>query len=105
MWNVFERLWGGIGTILGVFFGCPGKSATLSQKEKDDEDSEFSSQEFFVEGVPDLKGIRKHLVHPPTHFVPCMTEIYLRIDARMADYIRTHHHTCMARNPKFINHA
>eukprot|EP01048_Picozoa_sp_COSAG05_P009541 COSAG05_NODE_792_length_7316_cov_31.215325_5_plen_37_part_00 len=24
------------------------------------------------------------------HFQPCMTEIYLHIDARMADYIRTH---------------
>ena len=24
------------------------------------------------------------------HFKPCMTEIYLHIDARMADYIRTH---------------
>ena len=24
------------------------------------------------------------------HFQPCMTEIYLYIDARMADYIRTH---------------
>ena len=24
------------------------------------------------------------------HFEPCMTEIYLHIDARMADYIRTH---------------
>ena len=24
------------------------------------------------------------------HFQPCMTEIYLHIDVRMADYIRTH---------------
>ena len=24
------------------------------------------------------------------HFKPCMTDIYLHIDARMADYIRTH---------------
>ena len=24
------------------------------------------------------------------HFEPCMTEIYLHIDARVADYIRTH---------------
>ena len=24
------------------------------------------------------------------HFQPCMTDIYLHIDARMADYIRTH---------------
>ena len=24
------------------------------------------------------------------HFEPCMTDIYLHIDARMADYIRTH---------------
>ena len=24
------------------------------------------------------------------HFEPCMTEIYLRIDARMADYVHTH---------------
>ena len=24
------------------------------------------------------------------HFKACMTEIYLHIDARMADYIRTH---------------
>ena len=24
------------------------------------------------------------------HFEPCMTEIYLHIDARMADYIHTH---------------
>ena len=24
------------------------------------------------------------------NFQPCMTEIYLHIDARMADYIRTH---------------
>ena len=24
------------------------------------------------------------------YFEPCMTEIYLHIDARMADYIRTH---------------
>ena len=24
------------------------------------------------------------------HYQPCMTEIYLHIDARMADYIRTH---------------
>ena len=24
------------------------------------------------------------------HCKPCMTEIYLHIDARMADYIRTH---------------
>ena len=24
------------------------------------------------------------------HFEPCMTEIYLHLDARMADYIRTH---------------
>ena len=24
------------------------------------------------------------------HFKPCMTEIYLHIDARMADFIRTH---------------
>ena len=24
------------------------------------------------------------------HFKPCMTDIYIRIDARMADYIRTH---------------
>ena len=24
------------------------------------------------------------------HFKPCMTEIYLHIDARMADYIHTH---------------
>ena len=24
------------------------------------------------------------------HFKPCMNEIYLHIDARMADYIRTH---------------
>ena len=24
------------------------------------------------------------------HFQPCMTEIYLHTDARMADYIRTH---------------
>ena len=24
------------------------------------------------------------------HFNPCMTDIYLHIDARMADYIRTH---------------
>ena len=24
------------------------------------------------------------------HFQPCITEIYLHIDARMADYIRTH---------------
>ena len=27
------------------------------------------------------------------HFKPCMTEIHLHIDARMADYIRTHPHT------------
>ena len=26
------------------------------------------------------------------HFKPCMTEIYLYIDARMADYIRLHTH-------------
>eukprot|EP01048_Picozoa_sp_COSAG05_P000400 COSAG05_NODE_11_length_38500_cov_831.349861_9_plen_37_part_00 len=24
------------------------------------------------------------------HFQPCTTDIYLHIDARMADYIRTH---------------
>ena len=24
------------------------------------------------------------------HFKPCMTDIYLHIDARVADYIRTH---------------
>ena len=24
------------------------------------------------------------------HFQPCMTDIYLHIDARVADYIRTH---------------
>ena len=24
------------------------------------------------------------------HFQPCMTDIYLHIDARMSDYIRTH---------------
>ena len=24
------------------------------------------------------------------HFQPCMTDMYLHIDARMADYIRTH---------------
>ena len=24
------------------------------------------------------------------HFQPCMTDIYIHIDARMADYIRTH---------------
>ena len=24
------------------------------------------------------------------HYQPCMTDIYLHIDARMADYIRTH---------------
>ena len=28
------------------------------------------------------------------HFEACMTEIYLRIDARMADYIRTHPYAC-----------
>ena len=28
------------------------------------------------------------------HFKACMTEIYLHIDARMADYIRTHSYSC-----------
>ena len=28
------------------------------------------------------------------HFQPCMTDIYLHIDARMADYIRTHPYLC-----------
>ena len=27
------------------------------------------------------------------HYQPCMTEIYLHIDARMADYIHTHPYT------------
>ena len=31
------------------------------------------------------------------HFQPCMTEIYLHIDARMADYIRTHPYGSVAR--------
>ena len=26
------------------------------------------------------------------HFKPCMTDIYIHIDARMAGYIRTHRH-------------
>ena len=29
-------------------------------------------------------------VQSSIHFQPCMTDIYLHIDARMADYIRTH---------------
>ena len=31
--------------------------------------------------------MRAELIGP---FKPCMTEIYIHIDARMADYIRTH---------------
>ena len=38
------------------------------------------------------------------HFEPCMTEIYLYIDARMADYIRTHPYpttACVKNAPSF----
>ena len=34
-----------------------------------------------------LRTMRAELID---HFEPCMTEIYLHVDARMADYIRTH---------------
>ena len=37
--------------------------------------------------VRDLFTMRAELIGD---FEPCMTEIYLHIDARMADYIRTH---------------
>ena len=30
------------------------------------------------------------------HFQPCVTDIYLHIDARMADYIRTHPYPSLA---------
>ena len=33
------------------------------------------------------------------HFEPCMTEIYIHIDARMADYIRTHLVITQLRDP------
>ena len=33
------------------------------------------------------------------HFKPCMTEIYLYIDARMADYIHTHPYSHACCNP------
>ena len=32
------------------------------------------------------------------HFKPCMTDIYLHINARMADYIRTHPYMCHHRH-------
>ena len=43
-----------------------------------------------VRTKPHLRGrptMRAELIG---HFQPCMTEIYLHIDARMADYIHTH---------------
>ena len=33
------------------------------------------------------------------HFKPCMTDIYLHIDARMADYIRTAHKAAAVLTP------
>ena len=42
--------------------------------------------------VPSLTTMRAELIG---HFKPCMTEIYLHIDARMADYIRTHPYACL----------
>eukprot|EP01048_Picozoa_sp_COSAG05_P023296 COSAG05_NODE_4983_length_1302_cov_2.063175_2_plen_156_part_00 len=32
------------------------------------------------------------------HLKPCMTDIYLHTDARMADYIRTHPYLCLSRS-------
>ena len=37
------------------------------------------------------------------HFQPCMNEIYLHIDARMADYIRAHPYICSADRRLIIN--
>ena len=37
-----------------------------------------------------LRSSRTMRVDIIGHFEPCMTEIYLHIDARVADYIRTH---------------
>ena len=36
------------------------------------------------------------------HFEPCMTDIYLYIYARMADYIRTHPYACDV-NGAYVN--
>ena len=36
------------------------------------------------------------------HFQPCMTEIYLHIDARMADYIRTHPYAHHLNEPRAV---
>ena len=36
------------------------------------------------------------------HFQPCMTDIYLHIDARMADYIRTHPYFFLGNRPFFM---
>ena len=35
------------------------------------------------------------------HFKPCMTDIYIHIDARMADYIRTHPYV-MSSSPAIV---
>ena len=39
------------------------------------------------------------------HFQPCMTEIYLHIGARMADYIHTHPYYRTAARPQDYTHA
>lgn len=38
-----------------------GRSGSKSEQQKIQEQSEYSEMEFAVEGVPDIKGIRKHL--------------------------------------------
>ena len=40
--------------------------------------------------LPGMNGAPTMRAELIGHFKPCMTEIYLHIDARMADYIRTH---------------
>ena len=50
-----------------------------------DKDSSPTKPIFNLTGV--TRTMRAELIG---HFEPCMTEIYLHIDARMADYTRTH---------------